>query len=92
MAYSPAIVYCTFATCIVYLSLSAVRYSHDECREIVRLTETILEPETCIQTLVKDSNSAFPLHGTARYGSLLGGFPLGTVSPSSTFLVPPRPR
>ncbi len=21
----------------------------------------------------------FPLHGTARYGSLLGGFPLGTV-------------
>ncbi len=22
---------------------------------------------------------AFPLHGTARYGSLLGGFPLGTV-------------
>ncbi len=25
------------------------------------------------------SNGAFPLHGTARYGSLLGGFPLGTV-------------
>ncbi len=23
--------------------------------------------------------SAFPLHGTARYGSLLGGFSLGTV-------------
>ncbi len=22
---------------------------------------------------------AFPLHGTARYGSFLGGFPLGTV-------------
>ncbi len=22
---------------------------------------------------------AFPLHGTARYGSLLGGFTLGTV-------------
>ncbi len=33
---------------------------------------------------------AFPLHGTARYGSLLGGFPLGTVP--GTFLVPPQPR
>ncbi len=30
---------------------------------------------------------AFPLHGAVRCGSLLGGFPLGTV-----FLVPPRPR
>ncbi len=28
-------------------------------------------------------------HGTVRYGSLLGGFPLGTVP--GTFLVPPRP-
>ncbi len=74
------------------ISVSSEVFTCDECREIVRLTETILEPETCIQTLVKDSNSAFPLHGTARYGSLLGGFPLGTVSPSSTFLVPPRPR
>ncbi len=26
-----------------------------------------------------EANGAFPLHGTARYGSLLGGFPLGTV-------------
>ncbi len=26
-----------------------------------------------------ESNGAFPLHGTVRYGSLLGGFPLGTV-------------
>ncbi len=25
------------------------------------------------------TNGAFPLHGTARYGSVLGGFPLGTV-------------
>ncbi len=33
---------------------------------------------------------AFPLHGTTRYGSLLGGFPLGTVP--GTFLVPPQPR
>ncbi len=29
-------------------------------------------------------------HGTVRYGSLLGGFPLGTVP--GTFLVPPQPR
>ncbi len=29
-------------------------------------------------------------HGTVRYGSLLGDFPLGTVP--GTFLVPPRPR
>ncbi len=28
-------------------------------------------------------------HGTVWYGSLLGGFPLGTVP--GTFLVPPRP-
>ncbi len=29
-------------------------------------------------------------HGTVRYGSLLGGFPLGTVP--GTFLVPPQLR
>ncbi len=28
-------------------------------------------------------------HGTVRYGSLLGGFPLGTVP--GTFLLPPQP-
>ncbi len=27
----------------------------------------------------QETYGAFPLHGTARYGSLLGGFPLGTV-------------
>ncbi len=41
-----------------------------------------------------DYYGAFPLHGTARYGSLLGGFPLSTVPGTwyffSTFLVPPR--
>ncbi len=42
--------------------------------------------------------SAFPLHGTARtdgtvrYGSLLGGFPLGTVPGTWYFLVPLRSR
>ncbi len=29
--------------------------------------------------LQSHSYGAFPLHGTVRYGSLLGGFPLGTV-------------
>ncbi len=31
-------------------------------------------------------------HGTVRYGSLLGGFPLGTVPGTWYFLVPPQPR
>ncbi len=30
-------------------------------------------------TLFGGTNGAFPLHGTERFGSLLGGFPLGTV-------------
>ncbi len=93
MASSPAIVYCT--VCHMYslsISVSSEVFTCDECRKIVRLTETILGLETRIQTLFEDSNGAFPLHGMARYGSLLGGFPLGTVSPSSTFLVPPRQR
>ncbi len=29
-------------------------------------------------------------HGTVQYGSLLGGFPLGTVPVPGNFLVPPR--
>ncbi len=39
-----------------------------------------------------NTNGAFPLHGTARYGTVhfWGGFPLGTVP--GTFLVPPQPR
>ncbi len=40
----------------------------------------------------KATYGAFPLHGTARYGSLLGGFPLGTVPGTWYFLVPPQPR
>ncbi len=31
-------------------------------------------------------------HGTVQYGSLLRGFPLGTVPGTWYFLVPPRPR
>ncbi len=46
----------------------------------------LLSPTWKIRTPI----GAFPLHGTARYGSLLGGFPLGTVP--GTFLVPPQPR
>ncbi len=53
--------YCYFAqsaTCIVYLSLSAMReFTCDKCREIVRLTEKVLELETRIQTLVEDSKN-----------------------------------
>ncbi len=38
----------------------------------------------CLLTVVSGSipgpiYGAFPLHGTVQYGSLLGGFPLGTV-------------
>ncbi len=36
-------------------------------------------PDAFIQSDLQCINGAFPLHGTARYGSLLGGFPLGTV-------------
>ncbi len=45
------------ATCTVYLSLSATRDSRDKCREIVRLTEKILELEARIQTVVEDSKN-----------------------------------
>ncbi len=46
------------ATCTVYLSVSSEGFTCDKCREIVRLTEKILELETCIQTLVEDSKNA----------------------------------
>ncbi len=39
--------------------------------------------------LLVTTNGAFSLHGMVQYGSLLGGFPLGTVP--GTFLVPPQP-
>ncbi len=49
-----------------------------------RQKPTVSEPKNCACTHHKEysqgwTNGAFPLHGTARYGSLLGGFPLGTV-------------
>ncbi len=43
-----------------------------ESDQSTRKTEGSLTPRAL-------ANGAFPLHGTARYGSLLGGFPLGTV-------------
>lgn len=45
------------ATCIVYLSVGDEGFTCDKCREIVRLTEKILELETCIQTLVEESKN-----------------------------------
>ncbi len=35
--------------------------------------------QSWFETLIYHTDGAFPLHGTVRYGSLLGGFPLGTV-------------
>ncbi len=58
MASSPAIVVCT--VCHMYslsTSVSSEGFTCDKCREIVRLTEKILELETCIQTLVEDSKN-----------------------------------
>ncbi len=42
---------------IVYLTVSSEGFTCDKCREIVRLTEKILELETRIQTLVEDSKN-----------------------------------
>ncbi len=53
MASSPATVVCT--VCHMYslpISVSSEGFKCDKCREIVRLTEKILELETRIQTLV----------------------------------------
>ncbi len=58
MASSPAIVICT--ACHIYslsLSVGDEEFTCDKCREIVRLTEKVLELETCIQTLVEDSKN-----------------------------------
>ncbi len=58
MASSPAIVFCT--VCHMYslsISVSSEGFTCDKCRETVRLTEKILELETCIQTLVEDSKN-----------------------------------
>ncbi len=58
MASSPAIVFCT--VCHMYslsISVSSEGFTYDKCREVVRLTEKILELETRIQTLVEDSKN-----------------------------------
>ncbi len=58
MASSPAIVICT--VCHMYslsISVGDEGFTCDKCREIVRLTEKVLELETRIQTLVKDSKN-----------------------------------
>ncbi len=56
MASSPAIVVCT--ACYMYslsVSVGDEGFTYDKYREIVRLTEKILELETRIQTLVEDN-------------------------------------
>ncbi len=58
MASSPAIVICT--VCHMYslsISVSDEGFTCDKCREIVRVTEKVLELETRIQTLVEDSKN-----------------------------------
>ncbi len=58
MASSPVIVVCT--VCHMYslsVSVSSEGFTCDKCREIVRLTEKILELETRIQPLVEDSKN-----------------------------------
>ncbi len=58
MVLSPAIVFST--VCHMYslsISVSSEGITCDKCREIVRLTEKILELETRIQTFVEDSKN-----------------------------------
>ncbi len=58
MASSPAIVVCTVChICSLSLSVCDEGFTCDKCREIVRLTEKILDLETHIQTLVEDSKN-----------------------------------
>ncbi len=56
---SPCIITCNvLATCTVLsISVGDEGFTCDKCREIVRLTEKILELETRIQTLVEDSKN-----------------------------------
>ncbi len=58
MASSPAIVICTVChMCSLSISVGDEGFTCDKCREIVRLTEKVLELETRIQTLVEDSKN-----------------------------------
>ncbi len=58
MASSPAIVICTvYHMYSLSISVGDDGFTCDKCREIVRLTERVLELETCIQTLVEDSKN-----------------------------------
>ncbi len=43
--------------CSLSLSVGGEGFTCDKCREIVRLTEKVLELETHIQTLVEDSKN-----------------------------------
>ncbi len=48
-------------------------------RSIVHAIRMHVSEVPCSGAVRAHTIGAFPLHGTARYGSLLGGFPLGTV-------------
>ncbi len=87
MASSPAIVICT--VCHMYslsISVSDEGFTCDKCREIVRLTEKVLELETRIQTLVEDSKNV-------RVDTALDVISSGTpVHGSVPALAPPQSR
>ncbi len=58
--------------CILNLAFDDDTQTRMKTREL-----TLREKQTI--WMLKENNGAFPLHGMARYGSILGGFPLGTV-------------
>ncbi len=50
---------------------------YNSCNDLLMNVSPVLQTQLVYKRVY--SIGAFPLHGTARYGSLLGGFPLGTV-------------
>ncbi len=95
MASSPAIVVCT--VCHMYslsVSVSSEGFTCDKCREMVRLTEKILELETCIQNLVEDSKNVraidTPLDATSSGSPVHCSVPVEPV-PQGTWVTVRRP-
>ncbi len=85
MASSPAIVICT--VCHMYslsISVGDEGFTCDKCREIVRLTEKVLELETRIQTLVEDSKNVMAVDTALDV--------IGCVTPNSVTIVFCDPR
>jgi len=69
----------------VYFVCPHCHFRHQDVRVLRRFVRTLLRLSTLLVLF-----HCMVRHGTVRYGSLLGGFPLGTVP--GTFLVPPQPR